>query len=1109
MDMQPPQAPPAMTQGSEQEAVAAIGRLGATQDWLARQESLLPVLPGDATAEGRDAFLHALDAYWAAPVEPSPGATPIPRSAAFMQRLAATMRDDATLRRLDGTLGDEAALLALSFARSDGAPVPASVHAYELMVGNTAYAGAVVLTDDNEPHLALLFMPDRGWLAFTDRQSLHRATEQRIRTELVRGVAPAGIMGDDLHAVLDAPFVDSRALDGDAFEALGQTLLALHRDRVSAAWGGLAAAPDADATARYLADRVAPTLRLHPLLDIHAILGDRDLRLAAQLSAERLQGVPENVARAWNEARDGYALTMRIAEKRRADLGLQDIMPFDVFVHDALQTRLVALGITVDPDDIVVDVHDFTRAYFHNPSGRVDASYLGRPRKRLTLAGAVMRNAGFLDNDIFVTRHAESTGPSVDVPSGTLKTLMREADLTSAYARYLVDALDVSPKGRQARALANDVRKARMRFEAEDARLGYFHPGEPQGFRADHEFRGYEFVNAVLDAPHPSTRRRVGGHEVVVRQLLYRGEPLDGVLAIGTRTGTSVAREILYTPDAPDGIAFREFSDRRTVARDFLDNPLFEEYLLDRLPADAAQTTPNGSARHFRVPEGQRQFRWVFSLDKPGRTQAAELFDDRVVEDDLLDTAYDTSLALVLTNVRQAARTTAHADIDNLPLVIDTNALGRGIARFIGRPFEAGWRTYDRIREGDHGQAAVAFTEAYVASLDFLAVGAMKPLLARSIAARAAAGSPRVVRAGARLRNPVALFDDRFVARGVSVRDATSVRNGVYTIRGGHYIEHGGKVYGVRREGQTWRLAHPDSATYAPHVARNASGEWGYVGLQGGITPMPFPWTSLDDNSSLAALSFHQRRVFEDTLIARTGIDEARFIVARMGDDPLNTLTTQLTAEQCRHWQLALEAARSAPRTRPWIGGPAGPSRPAGDTGAGPSQQPGHAAAPLPTAVAQVHWTPPAILEEVQPALWPETLWYYPPAHQPLPSRTAEHLVLNQSRHNAAGVAGIGALAMEPRTPWLSLNAALGGPTLVPGRFPAVFEWVSINLAALRARVDVLGRPVFRVFRIRNGSNVNYLLRQVGAGGDAPTIWLRRGEFDTGVRILTMEEATP
>src|SRR5690606_11878186 len=102
-----------------------------------------------------------------------------------------------------------------------------------------------------------------------------------------------------------------------------------------------------------------------------------------------------------------------------------------------------------------------------------------------------------------------------------------------------------------------------------------------------HRFdRGLKWVLAALESPHPAQRAKVGDpgaeHEVVVRQVKLQGIPLPGVLTFGVRDPRSVPNLVVYTPDAPDGVAFREGDNAADLFKEMMNVPGMKDYLASR-----------------------------------------------------------------------------------------------------------------------------------------------------------------------------------------------------------------------------------------------------------------------------------------------------------------------------------------------------------------------------------------------------------------------------------------------------------------------------------------------------------------------------------------------
>src|SRR5206468_12218417 len=138
-----------------------------------------------------------------------------------------------------------------------------------------------------------------------------------------------------------------------------------------------------------------------------------------------------------------------------------------------------------------------------------------------------------------------------------LRRLVRDLDLATRYPALIQTTFHTGPDAPLRREHAASLQRAHMGLLAAEARLSYYLDDAPRSFRTDRAERGFRWVPAALDAPDPAHRARVEGHEVVVRQVTYRGTPVRDLLVFGVRNPASVPSIVIYTPDAPDGITFR------------------------------------------------------------------------------------------------------------------------------------------------------------------------------------------------------------------------------------------------------------------------------------------------------------------------------------------------------------------------------------------------------------------------------------------------------------------------------------------------------------------------------------------------------------------------
>lgn len=334
----------------------------------------------------------------------------------------------------------------------------------------------------------------------------------------------------------------------------------------------------------------------------------------------------------------------------------------------------------------------------------------------------------------------------------------------------------------------------------------------------------------------------------------------------------------MYTPDAPDGLAFREFESRQEAAKRFLYHPAFRDYLLDRLPAEFATVLPNGATRQFA---GDRLAHWVLGASgDTAYTLTAEPFDEREVHGDFFAAAHDATTQKYRRDTRLLARSAADADKDAWFGYLQGRFNGDPMANLVAttlaempaslaRMMQASWRFYDHVKAGDTGQAFVAFTDGYVNALNLV----VPPFVGGRHVARAIVRSRSATRGVAStsvgLAPPRARFEDRYAAHGLR-KPGKPDGEGIFRVRGQSYIDHDGTFFLVRHDADygLWRLAPPQGAMDArftgPLIER-IDGRWAYahdVGLRGGMRRM---------RERVARLFVHD----DPELVAVAALDEA------------------------------------------------------------------------------------------------------------------------------------------------------------------------------------------------------------------------------------------
>ncbi|MDQ0008980.1 hypothetical protein J2T07_001157 [Luteibacter jiangsuensis] len=837
MDTMPPQAPPALTQSPYAAATDAFDRLVGLQAWLATQTAAMPALPETFDNAAIGPYRAAVESFWQAPAEGSAGAS---RRDTLAAHLASAALDLALLGHHDGTLDGDALALARDL-RASG-PLPAHLSVREPMFGTTPYAGVLLIQDLRTPERVLLFSTQLGWEAFPRLADALAALERRARRGLADQPDLPGIARQHLAHLGPDPFVTSRPLAGPPFDTLVQRLIDVQRDKLEQAGFEFALARDGQTRDAVLTDTVFDALRLDRAVDVTALLAVRHGSLMEAFNTQRLARVPAAVAQHWREAEDAYRSTLAAITTREAQAGLATPPSLTDYATTALGERLRARGITHDPADIQVQIDRGT-----DPAARLEslqALFQGPAPAHIRLLDLAYQNLAAFE-PVRLSAQAGDGTPLPALDDAAIRQLVRDLDLATRYPALVQTTFRTGPEAPIRREHAASLQRAHMGLLAAEARLSYYLHDAPRSFRTDHAERGYRWVQAALDAPDPAHRARVEGHEVVVRQVTYRGTPVRDLLVFGVRNPASVPSIVMYTPDAPDGITFREFDDRAEAGRRLLYHPAFREYLLDRLPADEARVLPNGSARAFA---GDHLAQWVLGTsDTSDYTRTDVRFEERDIEGDFLHAAYQTDIQLGLRNVLTLTRSAGQAHwawlVDRLGSSLSQRILHdvlQGVLTAPARAAQAAWRFYDNVKAGDHAHAVVDFADFYNASLAAAApVHALGSApLARAILGARVRFAGRLVEARPAVQ-PAVVFEAGYLAKGVHT-SAPPNAQGIFTLQGRSYIEHRGHLYGVRYDPHigTWRLSRPggNPAFRGPAIRRTGDGSWAFhqLGPRGG-----------------------------------------------------------------------------------------------------------------------------------------------------------------------------------------------------------------------------------------------------------------------------------
>lgn len=231
--------------------------------------------------------------------------------------------------------------------------------------------------------------------------------------------------------------------------------------------------------------------------------------------------------------------------------------------------------VDIDPDLVVVktttrsQVHTGARlganalSSFSNKSSSLTDFALANPTA-WPAADAYKHSADTMQAQLFDASGLPVLGADfkpVTLTTEALKTLVSDLDVGGNYIKLLKermapDAQQGAPAELRAAWKANlaDV----MNEQAFLATLN------PDAYPEDS--MSAQWVNAVLDHPDPATRPQVAAETISTSTVSFRGQILDGVFTIDNGKEGPL---VLYSPDAPDGISFREVESQAALEKLF------------------------------------------------------------------------------------------------------------------------------------------------------------------------------------------------------------------------------------------------------------------------------------------------------------------------------------------------------------------------------------------------------------------------------------------------------------------------------------------------------------------------------------------------------------
>ena len=563
--------------------------------------------------------------------------------------------------------------------------------------------------------------------------------------------------------------------------------------------------------------------------------------LAARQVANRLETVAQTVAPRWyveqplvvRQQVNGYNgwLNVKRDAIERARLNPE---PFVVFAKRTLSAiigpYLVERGVTepVDPDTIVFEfrpgaVFDFS---FSDPPDKQTATLMD-----LAVTG-YDDNAG-LDNPRMPVR--SSIGQDLtQLQAADLAYYIRRAYLGDKYARMVrAQFLQGSPGFETRGRVFAELTALTLRRDALVAKL-----------KGDLDEQQYSQVSAAIDG----VEQPGGAGPAVFFQATVQGQPLSQVYVLRL-PGGNLDDALLYTPQAPDGMAFRPYQG--TFGKGL---PVaLQLYFLQRVRLAAHESI----REHLEAIGLGRAF-----ADSPDTgQQVASLQDEyRVLIEGMLADVDRLTKSRREVITEQVLKGVGFASV---PLGVIFPPLGFVLDLALVA-VDAG-RGYQAYRDGDVAAAVGFFTNAYISGLCLLlpvayhhikAVRQPQKLVARSFGIYRNASTRRPIAPGRKLRAPGHRLDTRQALHQPPARleqvHQEGLTQGLYCQPASvvqpqprYFIRQGTRYFevSVDQSAGTLRLvdARYPMAHYKMPVHRTPQGEWTFnplAGLRGGKAPL-------------------------------------------------------------------------------------------------------------------------------------------------------------------------------------------------------------------------------------------------------------------------------
>ncbi|MFC6297746.1 hypothetical protein GNF76_00455 [Pseudomonas sp. CCM 7893] len=175
-----------------------------------------------------------------------------------------------------------------------------------------------------------------------------------------------------------------------------------------------------------------------------------------------------------------------------------------------------------------------------------------------------------------------------------LRALAQQANIAEKYETYLKSAFSQSGNGGTFATAWQRAHTVKMNKDALESRLN---PAAYNLFVFKTPGSGFDWIQSITEHPDSATRPKVSGFEIEGNLLVMGsaleegqgGQVINGVSVIQRKGTGTHGVSVLYTPDAPDGVPFRELVDGLAELDTLKTKPEWRTYLTQRMATNDAQ----------------------------------------------------------------------------------------------------------------------------------------------------------------------------------------------------------------------------------------------------------------------------------------------------------------------------------------------------------------------------------------------------------------------------------------------------------------------------------------------------------------------------------------